>query len=273
MTATQTTIEPREAYHAVRRAVTSYNPLHREYTAKRPGQHWPQTTWDRKVRDTLRSLTGRKVLRPDQSRLAERIQAALIERNETFIPRSRSKTLAERLRARLCAKYLAEADRRGLPTELDLGKDGWDELRIVSEGADNGHRVAVLHASGWKKYSNAFGSRHQTLSLLCGRDDAGLWAVRIPGTITTVDAGLAWLKPAIVRNAEAAGKRVMRQGDVWLVERRRDDMSALPSGHRWDAETRTLYHDGHAHVHVPFPAIAVPQSTLAVNGTQRRRGD
>lgn len=55
--------------------------------------------------------------------------------------------------------------------------------------------------------------------------------------------------------AAAEGRQVLRQGDVFLVERRRggDDLAALPERHRFDPESRTLTHPQHGSLPVPFP--------------------
>jgi hypothetical protein len=184
-------------------------------------------------------------------------------------------TLRERLTAYLRREFLAEADRRGLPTFLDLAKNADKELQIWEQTKASGYHVMLLGADGFAKYSSRIGTYPASLALLCGQDDAGLWAVRVPATIRTVEAALEWLKPAEVRKAEEAGKTVLRQGDVWIVERTRDAMarSELPEGHRWDAARRCLLHQGHQEVQVPFPAIAIRQSTIAENGVGRRRGD
>jgi hypothetical protein len=184
--------------------------------------------------------------------------------------------LARRLRLYRCDRYLVEVQRRGLPTYLDLIKNGAEPLHLTDETTTaDGYPVALLSAEGWADYSRRSTKRFRTLSILAGRDDAGYWAVRVPGTIGSVAAGLRWLEPAVVRKAREDGRRVLRQGDIFIVERTRDAMAdtSLPSGHTWDAATRTLTHGAHAHLHVPFPALPVPQSTLPSNGIGRRRGD
>lgn len=89
---------------------------------------------------------------------------------------------------------------------------------------------------------------------LCGRDDGEYFSHRIPARISTVADALAWITPAAVRKARDAGKRVLRQGDIWLVESRfrSDDTRALPWSHRWNPETRDLVHKEHGTLHVPF---------------------
>ena len=68
-------------------------------------------------------------------------------------------------------------------------------------------------------------------------------------------------------------RKVLRQGDVWILEQNRDNLKALPSTHVWDAATRTLSHNGHGVLHIPFPFRAYPQRTLAADGRYRRQAD
>lgn len=175
-----------------------------------------------------------------------------------------------------------EAKARGLPTFLDLGKAGSAVLKNRGTRHDGGETIILLRAEGWAKYSRnwmramGFHGVHKSLAILGGIGPEGPWAVRVPGTITDVDTALRWLKPKVVRDAESRKLRVLRQGDVWIVERNRvhaDDLRQLPSSHSWNAESRTLTHNTHSHLHVPFFFKAIPQRTIAANGVGRRQGD
>lgn len=155
-------------------------------------------------------------------------------------------------------------------TSIEEGSGAWRDARTTElDIIDRGNGLYLLGLDGWKKYTRST-SWHVSLRYLCGHDDNGAWAVRLPGTIETVEDAVAWTTPAEVHKAQAAGKRVLRQGDVWMVEARKDNLNALPRGHRFDPETRTLTHDGgHAALHVPFPAKAV--TAKVVNPAHSRR--
>ncbi|MCL6560825.1 MAG: hypothetical protein K6U74_18925 [Firmicutes bacterium] len=107
--------------------------------------------------------------------------------------------------------------------------------------------------SKWKNYSSSIGSYLREIKWLFGIDESGPWAVRVPSTCQTVKEAFDWLKPAAVKQAEEEGRWVARQGDVYLVELKTSKVNIddLPESHRYDAETRTFYHDGHAPVVVP----------------------
>jgi hypothetical protein len=159
------------------------------------------------------------------------------------------------------------------------------ELEIVDTGRSEGRKVWLLRAEGWRYYSRRFGARPAHLAYLCGYDDAGAWAVRVPGTIERADEAVEWLTPATVTKARAAGKRVLRQGDVYAVEtvRRCDGSGSYssdddwrvqctgvqvidvdgPGVHCWYPRARVLVHSDPARPHrplqVPYPARFVQQ--------------
>lgn len=263
------TTDARTAYHAVRRALPSV-------TRSKSGNTWRNHHSPSTARKTaglaVAALVGRKTLPRGVKPLCDKLAAAVLESRR----QERSRGLRVRLIDYRAGLYLAEASRRGLPTSLDLAKNGEAALELVSEARTaEGCPVALLRAEGWADYGARAGRYHRSLALLAGRDDAGLWAVRVPATITSAAAALDWLEPAEVRHARAAGRTVLRQGDVYVVQMLRGDVdpSDLPEGHRWDAETRTLYHGGHTSLRVPFRAKVIRQSTIAASGVGRRRGD
>lgn len=185
--------------------------------------------------------------------------------------------LAKRIAPRLVAIYTAVIEARG--GETVIPGDNRDTHLDVAHRAGG---LTLLRAEGWRYYSRRFGSRPATLAYLCGNDDNGRWAVRVPGTCTTVGQAVEFVEPAEVKKARAAGRGVLRQGDVYLVELKRggDDLSALEgTRHAFDAATRTLHHSddraAHGAVVVPWPRVkAVVQSVLRMGRTNgRRRGD
>jgi hypothetical protein len=180
----------------------------------------------------------------------------------------------DRLRWRLLSRYRAEIRHRGGSTII-THLHGCEVLSITDRQPKE--RLALLHVEGWKYYSRKEGSHHAHLSYLCGMDESGPWAVRVPGTLTMVSEAVLWITPAAVRRAQANGKRVLRQGDVYVVETIRDqswNLEALPFSHRWNPETRILSHEGHGDLHVPFPCHFYRQIVLEMEmGHAGRGGD
>jgi hypothetical protein len=159
-----------------------------------------------------------------------------------------------------------EIARRGFDTTIEE-KNRTVELKVW----DRKDGLWLLNMDGWRHYSNRFGARHTSVSYLCGVDDNGPWAVRVPGTILTVDEALEYTIPADVRKAAQAGKRVVRQGDVFAIELKRDGDHALPRGHRFNSDTRTLVHEGgHEAVAIPFPCKFIVAQGLAPRRAYRR---
>ena len=192
----------------------------------------------------------------------------------------------------LLAAYRAEVERRGGETGI-TGLYRTEELDISDESGG----LAVLHTAGFRAYSRGHGCHWATLSYLCGTDDNGPWAVRVPGTITTVPAAQYWVTPAAVHKALRTGWRVRRQGDIYAIETRRQHDTAsgwagddwrwhpAPDGyervtsHFWDAETRYLKHrpaDGRRHrpLKISWPVRFAQQNVYGMGrGMGRGPGD
>ncbi|KOT51159.1 MULTISPECIES: hypothetical protein [Streptomyces] len=183
-------------------------------------------------------------------------------------------SLRERADERLLNAAVHEIARRG--GELTIhGETTAHELEIADR--DRAAGMMLLRAQGWRYYSRRAGSRFATLAYLYGTDDAGPWAVRVPGTVQTVAEALAWITPAEVTRALAAGKRVRRQGDVYAIETTsgRDGSGELPEGHQWRPDTRYLVHrpaDGRRHrpVPVPWPVRFVTQRVYGMGRNSGR---
>ncbi len=179
-------------------------------------------------------------------------------------------SLARRADARIVERYAAEIARRGGETSID-GQYGTTDLGI----ADRRDGLALLRADGWRKYGRQ-GSRRVSLAYLCGREDGQTWAVRVPGTVTTVREALAWLEPAAVRDARSAGRRIIRQGDVYAVEttKAHDGKGELPDSHIWDAGARVLIHPEHGTLSLPHPVRFIAQNAYGMGrGAGRAYGD
>jgi len=170
------------------------------------------------------------------------------------------------------ASYSPETIRNAADFGIDLSSDDWAISEIRARGGETaivgGWSISVverdgkpdplngvlrLSASGWRQYSRSFGARPAELHYLAGIDDNGPWAVRI-----AAGQGLSAIIPKAARDAEAKGRRVIRQGDAFFVEcapRYADEGSI--NNITFDPETRTYSHhpaNGLAHrpVHVPF---------------------
>jgi len=199
--------------------------------------------------------------------IAERISKSMSLTGDTL-------PLRLRLNAHYVRIYSEVIEDRGGETSIEE-KDRTIGLSVI-ERRDG---LVLLGCDGWRHYSARFGARKASLRYLCGTDDNGRWAVRVPGTVQCVMDALDFVEPAEVKAARSAGRRVLRQGDVYLVEQSRDSLDALAgTRHRWDAATRTLHHDAsdapHTSLHVPYKAKAVVQSVLRMGRTTgRRRGD
>jgi hypothetical protein len=186
--------------------------------------------------------------------------------------------------------FITEIIARGGETDI-TGQYGSVELEACSERDG----LVLLRCEGWRQYSRAFGARRASLAYLCGVDDNGPWAVRVPGTCSTVTEATEWVTPAKVRDAIYAGRRVKRQGDIYAVEcgdrKDRTHMAVFDLGtdvvdvisndrkprigyHAWNTRTRYLTHhptDGRKHrpLKVSFPARFYRQKALEMGRSGR----
>jgi hypothetical protein len=214
-----------------------------------------------------RSKTAIKKLRGERQRRREATRPAWDEDARRGLVLA---SLARRADARVVARYTAEIERRG--GEVTIDSDSRSVPLAVTDRRDG---LALLTASGWRKYGRQ-GHRRATLAYLCGREDGQTWAVRVPGTVTTVSAALYWLEPAVVRDARLSGRRVARQGDVYAVEttKAHDGKGDLPESHIWDAGARVLAHPEHGTLSLPYPVRFYAQNAYGMGrGAGRAYGD
>ncbi|OEJ21029.1 hypothetical protein [Streptomyces subrutilus] len=162
-------------------------------------------------------------------------------------------SLQQRFTRHLIGQARAEIRRRGGEVAV-FGKNGSVTGTLHLADRDRAQRILLVKAAGWRYYSTRAPQRYVELAYLYGTDDAGPWAVRVPGTMTTVREAMAWLTPNEVVKAMDKGLRVRRQGDVYAIEtstkRDGDGKWDLPEGHTWRANTRYLVHnpaDGRKH--------------------------
>jgi len=163
-------------------------------------------------------------------------------------------------------KYIDAIKKRGFETSFATGfkNEPWSKAKEIKMNLiDTRKGYRSYHIEGWKKYSRNT-VYHCAKTYIAGVDNGQYWANQIPGTILTIDVALDWLKPAEVKRA----KKVLRQGDVFIIEKKKDCLGALPSSHAWNPETRTLTHKEHKHIHVPFPCKFISCRQLS-NGKGR----
>lgn len=163
-------------------------------------------------------------------------------------------------------EFIEEVERRGGETSI-TGNYGTVGLQLLSRKRLGPERrtLYLLGCEGWRKYG-CTPARWARLAYLCGHDDNGLWAVRVPGTLRSAKAALEWITPRQVREARKRRLRVLRQGDVYAVERPRDyaeETAGNLDGHTWHHNARVLTHDDeerhHAPLRVPFPCALYQQ--------------
>jgi hypothetical protein len=200
------------------------------------------------------------------------------ERLETVYPRLTQinhqgikKTLKQGFNARLCRQCREIISNRRLSTPTGWQ---WNLLRFYE------HRdgMTLVGAEYRYEYSRRAGSWWQGASYLVGHDDSGAWAIRVPRTIHTIREALEWSVPQAVRTAEDDGRKIYRQGDVFLVELRsgRDNLTALnPTRHeiRPYRQGRALIHPEHSPVYLPKntgPVRAYVARSMEAGGGSRR---
>ncbi len=169
---------------------------------------------------------------------------------------------------RILDRFEEEAYRRQAYAIITDKRGTREGFRITHRADVDGHTIYLVTTRGWQHYSSRVPARYRVLAWLYGTDDAGPWARRVPATATTVHAAIAAITPAVVREAHRSGRRVLRQGDVYVVETtaRYDGAGApdLPTSHHWNPSTRYLTHrpdDGGKHrpLRVVRPCRFVPQ--------------
>ena len=201
--------------------------------------------------------------------LPARIDQAARARVEMTLARQlKSKNLADRLIDHRVAKYTAEIHARGGEGGID-SEHGFVPLKIINESG----KMALLYCDAYVKYGPKTYYKH--LAYLCGHEDNGLFARRVPATCKTVGVALASLEPAEVSRAKCSGRKTWRQGDLYIIEMTRDraddSYESLPwearQTHIWNPTGRTLRHTG-GHTHIRFgkcPIKFVMQNTTSAS--------
>lgn len=175
--------------------------------------------------------------------------------------------VAARMRSRLLGEAAAVIESRGVDTPAGYAPGA---LRLLDRGA----RVWLVGVDYWHDYSRR--SRwHISARWVVGREDGQIWVERVPASVETVAGALEYITPAVVKRARESGRGVLRQGDVWVIERRRggDDLGDLPARHAWDPDARTLTHPEHGALSVPWGAVSVALSRSVPTGSRVHNWD
>ena len=92
-------------------------------------------------------------------------------------------------------------------------------------------RIVIDVSYDWSTSSGrAWGTRNA--GFYGGVEDSSAFVERIPSDTGSIISAEDWLKPAEVKKAEAEGRKVKRQGDVFLIEMKRKTDINLPSSHK-----------------------------------------
>jgi hypothetical protein len=124
---------------------------------------------------------------------------------------------------------------------------------------------------GSRIYGDYLAPRWTHASFLCGHADKQDWAVRVPGTITTVQKALDYITPGEVKRAQRAGKKVFRQGDIYFFPLRiyYNDLESLwGTNHNPAAVTGGITITHPQHPSVTLPLLKDGQAWRAVRQTQ-----
>jgi hypothetical protein len=188
---------------------------------------------------------------------------------------SRLDALRHQAAWRVTERYRREIARRGgeVMIEDQYGHEAWVQIadRPTSGRWQDHVGLTLMRARGWRAYGRDK-PRLVSLSYLCGVEAGKPWAVRVPGTITTVREAVWWIEPVEVRKARQS-RPVYRQGDVYAVFTRApwDGAGAdqLPENHTWDAGSRYLRHPDHRDLFLPTPVRFYRQKALEMGRSGR----
>jgi len=138
----------------------------------------------------------------------------------------------------------------------------------VRTSLDLARAMALVTVEGWAQYARRFGARYTrgVVLVVYEHDTRTRRALRVGPSVRTIDEALDYIMPAAVRRAQAAGVKVLRQGDVYFVPARRGDYSAL-AGTRHEVRDGVVYHPEHGTLALPGPHRAYRQ--MAVVGGHR----
>lgn len=166
---------------------------------------------------------------------------------------------------RVKQKYLLHAEFSGNYQDRDKG-----DMRFVSD-YDGKRRMAVIRVDSWVQYSCRYGTYRRCAGLVLFDEDAQEYRfLRVGPDIETIDGALEYIKPAAVRKAQKAGKRVVRQGDMYFVPARKWNLTALRGTNHFTVERQDggwdIEHETHPTVSLTSPHRAYSQLIVRNGG-------
>jgi hypothetical protein len=122
--------------------------------------------------------------------------------------------------------------------KIEKAKNGDDEFFFL------------INIEGWHGYSKKY-FRKINRSALIVSDETGNHAVRVPPQLDIFQA-IKYLKPAAVKKAEAEGREVVRQGDVYFVESQKNNFKEISNSFHRVTETAEVRHPQHNTLQLNF---------------------
>jgi hypothetical protein len=199
---------------------------------------------DFKRKDIKEEIDRQFKLREERNRKKYFIDPLLINKNNRY--------------DRIYKKYVSYARFVGNYWDREYG-----DMRFVSD-YDGKNRMAVIRVEGWINYSRRYGTfRKMSGLVLFDRDSKEYRFLRVSPKITAVKEALDYIKPAAVKEAEAKGKEVIRQGDIYFVPARKWSVDNL-GNHRAEkmGDTVIIKHPTHPPVVLDSPHRAYQQMTV-----------
>ena len=95
----------------------------------------------------------------------------------------------------------------------DMPEDWYDQYKE--------HKTVLVRTKSYP-YSGKYSNQARQQACLVGYEQDGRqwWCKRVPATTSNVELALSFLMPSDVKRAKKDGLNVLRQGDVYLVERK-----------------------------------------------------
>jgi len=169
-------------------------------------------------------------------------------------------------------KYISYARFYGNYEDMDEG-----DMRYVAEYSGE-ERMALVKVNSWINYTRSYGTYVRMTGLvLFDKDSKQYRFLRVGPNVNSIISALEYIKPAEVRKAEAVGKEIKRQGDIYFIPQRTWNLNSLSgtnhniiyNGEKWDGKTKlngnpvTISHPTHGNLVLDIPHKAVQQIIVA----------
>jgi hypothetical protein len=235
-------------------------------------------SWARSETKRLASVLGNKLKKKGHAILIKDVQARAEELyglremryDRSLIVDPLEKSGPAAIRARVAARLIAicaeQIRKRRLSTPA-----GFDDSKLFIRNRERPGGLWLCACEYFYEYSKRFGAWKQRAAYLCGKDDSGYWAMRVPSTCHTVRTALSKAFPAEFLKAKEEGRRTWRQGDILAVELKRgkDNTNALAGTRHTFRDTRYLVHPEHKPVRLPN----TPVKFFQIHQVQGASGD